>query len=878
MNTNFKNPPELLRRVLAFLLRVSVRNGALAEFDEAFSDKAERSGYFIAYLWYAFQIIALLPEFFKDKLYWSFTMFNNYLKITIRNFMRQKGYSFINIAGLAIGMACCILIMLYVQDEMSYDKYNKNADRIYRITSDLEIRGGVQNIALAPFVTGPVFTNELPEIESYTRIFGLGNPLVNYDGRTYEETNFFTVDSSFFSIFTHKFISGNPDDALDSPTSVVITEEVAERIFGSVDPLGETLTFNFPGNVGQLQDFQVTGVIEKVPANTHFHFDYLFPASAMPQNIQSLMNTQWFSIQGYSYILLNKDADPSIVEEKIRGIYEEVAGERGRQVGIGWKFYLQNVTDIHLRSQLEGEIEPTSDILYVYVFSAIAIFILVIACINFMNLSTAKSANRAREVGMRKVFGAYKKNLIWQFLTESFLLSLMGILTAIILVVLLLPEFNSLTEKNFSMNILLNPGIILSLIGIVVFTGLFAGSYPAFFLSAFRPNAVLKGAVSRGAKSGTFRKSLAIFQFSISIVLIVSTLLVIDQLNYMKNKDLGFDKEQILVVVVRDAAARQRYNTIKTEMKRNPDILEATFSSSVPGRGYNLFLFLPEGRSQSEAETMNVINVDFDFLKTYGIEIAHGRDYSRDFSTDTSTAFLMNEKAAEKLGWGKDAVGKGFAPAGAPDFPSKIIGVFRDYHHRSLKQIIEPLVLNYQPRAGRFLSMKVNTENIDETIEFVREKWKDIDPNRELDYFFMDESFDAQYRFEETLSEIFSYFAFLAILIACLGLFGLASFTAEQRTKEIGIRKVLGASTDTLVINLSREFIKWVLIANIIGLPIAYLLMNRYWLSNFAFKITPGISTFAIAFLASVVIALLTVSFQAVKAAVANPVKSLRHE
>ncbi|MCP4726342.1 MAG: FtsX-like permease family protein, partial [bacterium] len=863
MHKQIIKPPNFLRNILGRIINGAIRKGALTEFDEEFQAKSEKNGYRKTCIWYFLQIIALLPEFLRDKLYWSLTMFKNYLKITIRNFMRQKGYSFINIAGLAIGMACCILIMLYVQDEMSYDKFNKNADRIYRITSDLEIRGGVQNLAMAPFVTGPVFTSELPEIESYTRIFGLGNPLVNYNGRTHEETGLFTVDSSFFSIFTHNFISGNPDDALDSPTSVVITDEVAARIFGDEDPLGKTMTFNFPGNIGQLQDFQVTGVIENVPANTHFHFNYLFPASAMPQAVQNNMNTQWFLIQGHSYILLNKDADPSVVEQKIRDVYEGVAGERGRQVGIGWQFYLQKVTDIHLRSQLEGEIEPTSDILYVFVFSAIAIFILVIACINFMNLSTAKSANRAREVGMRKVFGAYKKNLIWQFLTESFLLSLMGILAAIILVVLLLPEFNSLTEKNFSMNILLNPGVFLSLIGIVIFTGLFAGSYPAFFLSAFRPNTVLKGAVSRGAKSGTFRKSLAIFQFSISIVLIVSTLLVIDQLNFMKNKDLGFDKEQILVVTVTDATARQRYNTIKTEMKRNPNILETTFSSSVPGRGYNLFLFLPEGRSQNEAETMNVINVDFDFLKTYGIEIAHGRDYSRDFSTDTSTAFLMNEKAAEKLGWGKDAVGKGFAPAGAPNFPSKIIGVFKDYHHRSLKQIIEPLVLNYQPRAGRFLSMKVNTDNLDETIEFVKEKWKVFDPNRELSYFFIDESFDAQYRFEDTLSEIFSYFAFLAILIACLGLFGLASFTAEQRTREIGIRKVLGASTDTLVVNLTREFIKWVLIANMAGLPVAYLIMNKYWLSNFAFKITPGLSTFAIAFLASVVIALLTVSFQA---------------
>ncbi len=878
MSIAVRKPPEILRKTLAYLLNCSIRKQALKEFEEEFAQKLRQSGRFSALTWYVIQIFAILPGSIKYRFTWSLTMFKNYLKITIRNILRQKGYSFINIAGLATGMTCCILILLYVLDELSYDNYYENSDRLYRITSDLQMQGGVRNIAMAPFVTGPVFSQELPEVETYSRINVLGNPVVTYDGRTYEESNVIAVDQDFFRMFTQKFTGGSPEYSLSSPNSVVITEDVADRIFGDTDPIGKTLSFNFPGNLGQLGDFLVGGVIENMPVNSHFRYDYFFPVSALPDNILDIMNTQWFFIQGFSYIMLSPGADPRLVKSKMMKIYEDQAGETSRQVGVGWEFHLQKVTDIHLRSQLEGEISPNGNIIYIYVFSAIAAFILVIACINFMNLSTAKSANRAREVGMRKVFGAYKINLIWQFLTESILLSVSGAVTAAVMVIILLPQFNSLTGKEFSAGILFSPGILSSFIGITLFTGIFAGSYPAFFLSAFRPNTVLRGNLSRGAKSGSLRKSLAIFQFSISIILIISTLIVLDQLHFMKNKDLGFNKEQILVVSVRDAGVRQRYNTIKTEMKRNPNIIDATFSDSVPGSGANIRLFVPEGRSQSEAETMRVISADYDFLKTYGVEVVDGRDFSREFPTDTTAAFLINEKAAEKLGWRDDAPGKEFIPAGPHDIQAKIIGVFKDYHLRSLRDPIEPLVLNYNPRAGNFLSMKINNENLDSTLDFVRSEWKEFEPNRELSYFFLDENFDSQYRFEETLSEIFSYFAFLAIFIACLGLFGLASFTAEQRTKEIGIRKVLGASTDSLVINLSREFIKWVLIANSAALPISYFIMNKYWLSEFAFKISPGIKTFGLAFIASIVIALLTVSFQAVKAAIANPVRSLKYD
>ncbi|MCP4728158.1 MAG: FtsX-like permease family protein [bacterium] len=805
-------------------------------------------------------------------------MFVNYLKTAIRNIMRQKGYSLINLAGLTIGMVCCILILLFVQDELSYDKYHEKADQIYRIVTSGELGGGTRNFAMSPYPAGPVFTNEIPEVIAYSRLVNMnlisgGDILVTYEEKRFEEAGIFVADTTFFEIFTYSFIAGDQETALDDPNSVVITEETAVRIFGDEEPIGKTV------NIAAIGELKITGIIEEVPRNSHFTFNYIASTTSLNTAQRNVLSSQWFAINGYVYLLFDKNADPKVVEDKMADVFESNAGEQARRFGIKFIFNLQNITDIHLRSHLEVEIQPNNEIAYVYIFSAVAVFILLIACINFMNLSTARSANRAREVGLRKVFGAYRINLVGQFLSESVLMSVFGLILAISIVFLLLPGFNSISGKEFTFGSLFDGTVFTGLIGLIIFTGVFAGSYPAFFLSAFQPGKVLRGMLSKGSASSVFRKSLVVFQFSISIILIISTMIVLDQIDFMKNKDIGFDKEQILIVNIQNPGqTRSRVRTIKEELKQNPHILEATFSSSVPGRLPNTQLFLPEGREQSNTEAFDQFSCDHDFMKTYGIEILYGRDFSTEFSTDTLNAFLVNETAAVKLEWGSEAVGKGINFAGSPNAQGKIIGIFKDYHHRSLKQVMEPMLINIQPRAFGILSLKINTDYTAETVGFVRDKWAEFEPGREFDYYFLDENFDSQYRGEERLSEIFTYFAGLAILIACLGLFGLASFTAEQRTKEIGIKKVLGATVNSLVLNLSNEFIKWVLIANVFAWPATYYLMSTYWLSNFAFRLDISILTFIIAGSSSLIIALLTVSYQAVKAASANPVNSLKHE
>jgi len=540
-------------------------------------------------------------------------------------------------------------------------------------------------------------------------------------------------------------------------------------------------------------------------------------------------------------------------------------------------FYLQKLTDIHLHSKLHGEIEPTGDITYVYVFSVIALFILLIACINFMNLSTARSAGRAREVGLRKVFGSYRKNLIAQFLSESTLLSLAGLLVSVGLAVLALPLFNLFSGKEMTTAALFQIPILIAMLVLIALTGMLAGSYPAFFLSGFQPIAVLQGRLSRGSKSSILRKILVVFQFSISIALIVGTSIVLQQIKYMKNKNLGFDKEQLMVVLVQNRDTVKNFQTIKSELKRNPNIRDVSFSSVVPGQGGELRLMIPEGRSKAETYDTYVTRCDHDFLDTLGMELIAGRNFSREFTTDATEAYIVNETAAAKFGWSaEEAVDKTLAFAEGR--PGKIIGVIRDFHFQPLRRAIEPLALMIEEQRLAFASIRLNTVNVSDTIEFVKGIWTAREPGREFSYSFMDEDFAAAYSAEERLSQILSSFALLAIFIACLGLLGLASFTAEQRTKEIGIRKVLGASVNNIVFHLSKEFAKWVLVANFIAWPSIYWLMSRFWLENFPYRTKPGLSIFLIAGASSLAIALLSVSLQVIRASMADPAKSLRYE
>jgi putative ABC transport system permease protein len=798
-------------------------------------------------------------------------MLFNYLKTAWRNLAKQKGYSLINLSGLAIGMACCILIFLFVQDELSYDRFHEKADQIHRLVIDAEIGGSYSRLAVAPFAAPPAFAEEIPEIESYVRIIRIGRQqIIKHEERSFEEPGIYLADDTFFKTFTHKFKAGDRETSLDSPGSVVITEDTAQRLFGKEDPLGKTLIF---APVGKLN---VTGVISNVPHNSHFSFNYMISFNSL-NKVQRKGIEQWLSMQGWAYLVLQKGADPRKVQKKFSAIYEKHTGKKAREYGIAFAFFLQKMTDIHLRSNLEYEIDANGNILYVYVFSAIALFILVIACINFMNLSTARSANRAREVGLRKVFGAHRQNLVRQFLSESNLLALAGLVLALALASMALPVFNNFTGKELTSSSLYQAPILIGMVFLVLFAGILAGSYPALFLSGFQPISVLRGRLSRGVKSSGLRKILVVFQFAISIILIIGTGIVIDQINFMKNKNLGFDKEQLLVALVQTQRTGRNSQSIKSELLQNPNITKATFSSSVPCQIGEGRLMIPEGRSKEETFPVSVMRCDYDFIETFGMKLAAGRNFSKDFATDAKEAYIINETAAKKFGWEADeALGKKLTFAEGR--PGKIIGVTKDFHFQPLQQAIDPLALMVDKQIVAFATMKISTNNVSETINYVKKIWEAKEPGREFDYFFMDEDFAARYASEKRLSGILTSFAVLAIFIACLGLFGLASFTAEQRTKEIGIRKVLGASVHNIVTHLSRDFIKWVLVANILAWPAAYLVMRNLWLSNFAYRTTPSLFTFLIAGMASIFIALLTVSFQVIRAAVSNPADSLRHE
>ena len=552
-------------------------------------------------------------------------MLSSYLKMAIRTITKHKGYSFINLAGLAIGMACCILIFLFVQDEVSFDKYHDKADQIYRVRIDGEVGGSLSHFALCPFAAPPVFKDEIPEVESFVRLLSFGSQqAIGYEEKTFEERGVFLADETFFKIFSHEFIAGNPETALDEPGSVVITEEAAHRIFEEEEPIGKVLKFTPVG------DLHVTGVIKEVPRNSHFSFNYIISFKTLSDK-QRLPMEQWLSIQGHAYLLLQKGADAEAVEAKFADIVETHTGQDARKYGIDITFFLQKMTDIHLRSNLQGEIGANGNIAYVYVFSAIALFILIIACINFMNLSTARSANRAREVGLRKVFGAYRKNLIGQFLSESILLSIAALIVALILVSLALPVFNNLSGKELNAGYLIQGVVVGSMLVLIIFSGLLAGSYPAFFLSGFQPISVFRGVLSKGSKSSLLRKVLVVFQFTISVALIVGTGIVLNQIDFMRNKDLGFDKEQVLVARVQSRESFGKFSAVKAELLQNPNIQYVTISTSIPGRIGELLVMVPEGAAENETHSVYVMRCDHDLISTFGMELDRGQRFFQRF-------------------------------------------------------------------------------------------------------------------------------------------------------------------------------------------------------------------------------------------------------
>jgi putative ABC transport system permease protein len=791
-------------------------------------------------------------------------MLKNYIKTSLRNIKQHKGYSFINISGLATGIACCLLILLFVRDELSFEYFHANAGRIYRTIIDEYVDGKWEHNVGSPDLLGPTLQKEYPEILSFVRLFNpnwIDKWTVSHEDKYFYEERLFFADPTIFEVFTFPLLQGNPETALKEPNSVVITEEMARKYFGSENPLGKVLT------IDDTVEAKITGVADTVPENTHFRFDFLVTFASMPY--KWAVNT-WRTQQFYTYVLLGRAIPQNEMDVKLSAFMQKHFGKQ-----TNYRLRLQPIKDIHLHSKnynYDMAIN-NSDIAYVYIFSTIAVLILIIACINFMNLSTARSLHRAKEVGLRKVVGAQRSQLMRQFLGESFVFVFLAAAAALMFILCILPAFNRLAGKNISLNIenALFMGWILA--GIICVTGILSGSYPSFFLSAFQPMSVLKGYFSVRLKSVIFRRVLVVLQFAISLVLITGTFIIYDQIRYCLRRNLGFNKEQVVVLPLRSRSAKAGFESLHNTLSQNPNIKGVAGSDTVPGRAIGMRGMFPEGNQWYPRLSLFV---DFDFIPTLGIEIKEGRNFSRDFPTDVDDAYIVNVSAVKNFGWDQ-ALGKSIFWAGDQNKKGFVIGVVKDFHFKSFRQEIEPLVLHMTRGAPSYAAIRIGGKDILATMFYIQSQWQNLQPGHPFEYFFLDDDFDRLYRSDEKMGKIFQSFAILALFVSCLGLTGLTAYTLEKRTKEIGIRKVLGASVLKIVLMFSKNSMKEVLLANLIAWPVVYWSINR-WLQNFAYRIEISFWSFILSALLVISVSLMTIGFQSLKAASANPVDSLRYE
>jgi len=803
-------------------------------------------------------------------------MIRNYLRVALRNLAKYRALSAINIFGLSIGLACCILIFLFDQYELSYDRFYAQADRIYRATLRGVINNAILNGANTPAPMAAALVREMPEVENATRVINLGFPVIRYKDKVFSEERFFWSDSNFFQIFDLPFVEGNPRTALTQPNSVVISESMAKKYFGDEEPIGKIL------NSDKRLDYRVTGVVKNVPANSHFHFDFM--ATYAPRGDEQI----WLSNNFYTYFLLREGAGFDGFQEKFTSMVNKYIGPQVKQfIGISFEqwmssggnqytYVVEPMTSIHLQSHLPHEIEANGDSDYVYIFSFIAMAILLIACINFMNLSTARSERRAKEVGIRKTLGSNRSQLIGQFLAESVMMSAIAVGCALIFVEMALPFFNDLSGLDIRLKffepVYMMPLLIIFTLGV----GIIAGSYPAFFLSSFQPVTALKSDSKGGNRKSFLRGTLVILQFAISIVLSIGTFIVYTQLNYIQNRKLGFDKEQVIIVNKTDDIGAH-ISAFKSALLRNTKVISASNSTSIPGSNFSDSAFKLEGSDGAQTRDFITLICDLDFLQTYQMDMSQGRFFSADFPSD-SGAVVINETAAQALGL-KEPLGKSLMDFNQPPNRYQIIGVVKNFNFESLHQPLRPLVIRlFQANGfGKYVAVKVAPGNYTETLSFLETTWRQFADNQAFEYNFFDQHMEHLYLAEQRSGKLISIFSALAILIACLGLLGLVAFVTEQRTKEIGIRKVMGASVGEIVFLLSKEFTKWVLIANILAWPLAYYGTTR-WLQDFAYRIDVGVSPFILAGVLALLIALMTVSYQAIKAATANPVEALKYE
>lgn len=860
-----QKPPQFLRILVAALAHDSL----LGDLDEMYAHRLESEPALKAKLWYGSQVLRLIIPGLRHYLSYKIYMLHNHLKITFRTIKRQKSFSFINIFGLALGMACCILILFYLLSELSYDRFHTQAGRIYRIRTVLKIGDRPLDIAKSSPVIVQALEREFPEIQKTVMLHEWDNTLVRFEEKSFMENGIIIAGPSLFQIFSFPLIIGNPETSLALPDSVVITESTSLKYFGAANPIGKILMLDN-------KNFTITGVVQDIPANSHIRFDLV-----CSYDMEALKRRKglaaWLYVNFYSYMLLQEDIAYTDVENKFSAFIQNHMGDMLGKLGAEMTMTLQPLPSIHLHSHLQQELSNNGNILYVYIFSAAALIILLVACLNFMNLSTARSAARVHEVGVRKVMGADRKSMVSQFLGESLFFSLTAFVLALVLVELLQPVFNSLAgleiHKNYFQPIWLFP----VLLGLVLVVGVAAGTYPAFYLSSFLPHRVLSGRHRPGTTNARFRQVLVTLQFGVSVVLILGSLVVFRQLHYMKNSPLGFNREHIVVIPIRDAKASRSLDVFKQEILPYKDVLGAAASWNVPGQTTFKNPYLPEGFAREELQWLGEAWIDHDFLDVFEILLTEGRNFIPDSPADKRGAILINQAAARTFGW-DHPVGKTIQTetGGGLGLKWTVIGVVKDFHITSLRHAIEPLIFYSAPR-WQVLSVKVSAQNINASLDFLKDKWQAFAPEQPFEHFFLDDNFARQYRSDEKMGHIFSGFTLLAVFIACLGLFGLASFLAEQRTKEIGIRKILGASTGGIVINLSRDFIKWVILANLFAWPLAFYISHT-WLESFAYRIRFRWDIFIIAGGLSLGIAFLTVILQTLKAARANPGDSLRYE
>ena len=800
-------------------------------------------------------------------------MFKNYLLIAARNLRKNLAYSFINIFGLAVGMACCGVILLYIQREVSYDRYHPEHAQLYRVAIWKDATGLKQGQASATYELANVLRKEYPEVLAAARLYRTTQtPVVKIDDRQFPEENFYFADSTIFGLFALPLMKGEAATALTQPNSIVLSRGLAEKYFRSFDVIGRVIAVNL--NNRDL-DFKITGVLTNAPENTHFKYEALLSFHNVDQatNFTDILKS-WFAYSFWTYVKLPAGYPPAAFEAKLSQVVKKYFPPTRQNS----QLFLQPVTAIHLTSQLEGEIEGNNNIIYIYIFAAIALLVLVIACINFMNLTTARSLQRAKEVGMRKVLGAYRLQLVKQFLAEAMLVSGVAVVLGMGLIELFLAIFNNLSTMQLHLNLFGNGLWVLGFIALGLLIGLLSGIYPAFFLSAFQPSKTLKGVFAKTA-GARLRKGLVVVQMAVTVILLIAIATISQQLQFIHNKNLGFQKEQMLLLKsagTKLATSLASFETFKGQLLQTPNVRGVTRISAPIGKGFPIRSVFFKEIIESEKVAVPFIFAGHDFATVYNLEMVAGRDFSKAFSTDTNFVYLVNEAAAKQYDL-NPAIGRVIASGDRNPQRGPIVGVVKDFHFAPLHQKIEPLVIGLFNGPLQYISVKLTSPELAQTIGQIEKLWAQIEPDRPLEFSFLDDQLDQAYRFEAQLGKIVSYFTALAIFIACLGLFGMASFAAEQRTKEIGIRKVLGASVSGVIALLSRDFAQLVFWGFMIATLPAYLAMNR-WLNDFAYRIALGPGIFLFAGLAAFAIALLTVSYQSIRAALTNPVEALRYE